>query len=91
MFFLKLSAEMASMMARLALETKIANGTKRVRSEELKMLWKCTAIARQMMLHKITMEYTQARMTLNTDGMPDDNLENKVRLTGWGGVRWPRV
>ena len=60
-----------------------------------------------MMLHKITMarnqsvpasmavachsQYTQARITLNTDGMPDDNLENKVRLAGWGGVRWPRV
>lgn len=56
MFLRTLNAESTRMMTRVAEDTKIANGTKRVRSEALSTLWKCAAIAKQIILHRKTRE-----------------------------------
>jgi len=56
MLRLMLNAESTRMMARVAEDTKTANGTKRVRSEALSTLRKCAAIAKQIILHRNTEE-----------------------------------
>jgi len=56
MLLLTLNAESTRMMRRVAEETKNTNGTKRVRSEALSTLWKCAAIAKQMIVHRNTRE-----------------------------------
>lgn len=55
-FLLTLNADRTRMIIRVADDTKIANGTKRVRSEALSTLWKCAARARQIIVHRNTNE-----------------------------------